>query len=346
MYFFTHHSNYGAMLEFLRLPYSKSYRKYIYPFLYEHLLNFEEYPEGLYVFADLDIIDHKLKKKLVKLSSQLKKNPNIIIMNDPEFVLNRYELQKVLYEKGINQFQTLKVEDLDQIKKYPVFVRSKSNHAGPISNKISNKDELLEFLNQQSDNKDLLIIEFQETDRFSNGACIKYSMAIFNGQLYPAHLYISDDWNTKGRNSQTTQDVLDLEKRFYLDINHEHIKQLKQCIELAGIDYGRIDYGLCNGKIQVWEINTNHRIIPYNSLRKENYKFYMEIMDKVWLPILKKHSIHQYIQNHMAQKYVRSFYQHAIVKLRKSSLFSLDTLKSFYYRQRRNFYESYFKVKI
>jgi hypothetical protein len=40
-----------------------------------------------------------------------------------------------------------------------------------------------------------------------------------------------------------------------------HAEWLRETLALARIRYGRIDYGLLNGKPQVWEINTNPTII-------------------------------------------------------------------------------------
>ena len=34
-------------------------------------------------------------------------------------------------------------------------------------------------------------------------------------------------------------------------------KQLREIFDLAQIEYGRIDYGMLDGKVQCWEINTN-----------------------------------------------------------------------------------------
>jgi len=36
-----------------------------------------------------------------------------------------------------------------------------------------------------------------------------------------------------------------------------HAAMLEEIFDLAGIEYGRVDYGLRDGRPQVWEINTN-----------------------------------------------------------------------------------------
>lgn len=42
----------------------------------------------------------------------------------------------------------------------------------------------------------------------------------------------------------------------YLRTN-PHEAEVRRAFELAKIEYGRIDYSLSNGKLQIWEINSN-----------------------------------------------------------------------------------------
>lgn len=59
-------------------------------------------------------------------------------------------------------------------------------------------------------------------------------------------------------------DLLDGDKiQRELDYFHcnPHQAALLEIFELAHVDYGRCDYALVNGRIQVWEINTNPIIL-------------------------------------------------------------------------------------
>ena len=57
----------------------------------------------------------------------------------------------------------------------------------------------------------------------------------------------------------TFRDEWAFEEREFLEKN-EHADEIKMIFELAKVEYGRIDYALLNGKLQVWEINTNPTI--------------------------------------------------------------------------------------
>jgi hypothetical protein len=50
------------------------------------------------------------------------------------------------------------------------------------------------------------------------------------------------------------------EERFVREFPHR--ARLGEVFELAGIDYGRVDYALRGERIQVWEINTNPVVVP------------------------------------------------------------------------------------
>ena len=43
--------------------------------------------------------------------------------------------------------------------------------------------------------------------------------------------------------------------------NPSTLAATRRVFELAGTDYGRVDYGMYNDKVQVWEINTTPQIV-------------------------------------------------------------------------------------
>jgi hypothetical protein len=50
----------------------------------------------------------------------------------------------------------------------------------------------------------------------------------------------------------------------------EDLDALRRVFEIADIQYGRIDYGKLDGRIQVWEINTNPSLAgPISDLKPE-----------------------------------------------------------------------------
>jgi hypothetical protein len=65
-----------------------------------------------------------------------------------------------------------------------------------------------------------------------------------------------DNWNAKfGSQSAWSPERFHDEEVYVQSNPHEH--DLMRAFEIAEIDYGRADYGIVDGQIQIWEINTN-----------------------------------------------------------------------------------------
>jgi hypothetical protein len=62
----------------------------------------------------------------------------------------------------------------------------------------------------------------------------------------------------KGGSSFVDENVAREEARFIEE--NPHAKEMRDIFRLARLDYGRIDYGMVDGRIQVYEINSNPTI--------------------------------------------------------------------------------------
>ena len=76
-------------------------------------------------------------------------------------------------------------------------------------------------------------------------------------QIWSDHLVFSQHWMIKYHSALTPlPSHLAAEADSYLDGN-PHEQELREICRIANIQYGRVDYGIKDGKIQIWEINTN-----------------------------------------------------------------------------------------
>ncbi len=73
--------------------------------------------------------------------------------------------------------------------------------------------------------------------------------------MIPKTLRASTDWVVWGETAVSTPEVLERE-RHNMETN-PHERELRDIFRLARIDYGKIDYSLLDGRLQIWEINTN-----------------------------------------------------------------------------------------
>jgi hypothetical protein len=233
---------------------------------------------GVFIFADVERLAPQHLAFAVGLHGALKRRGDAVrLLNDPERVLSRYELLRALHERGINRFDVHRPSDPRAGIRYPVFVRHAREHEGTYSPLLENEAALeaaLAALVEQGRDLDaLLIVEFVDT--FERGAYRKYSASYVAGRLVPHHLLFSKHWHVKKMDLVTPE--LAAEERRYQEEN-PHRDELESVFRLAAIDYGRIDYGVVDGRIQIWEINTNPSLLkPKKSYQKS------QLASKLWL---------------------------------------------------------------
>jgi hypothetical protein len=88
------------------------------------------------------------------------------------------------------------------------------------------------------------------------GARTEYSsnLHMHRRRADPRHMLFSREWVLKDPHLVDEQLMLE-EDRFVRESPHRHA--LQEIFQRSGIDYGRIDYTVADGRIQVFEINTN-----------------------------------------------------------------------------------------
>jgi hypothetical protein len=182
-------------------------------------------------------------------------------LNNPTRALRRHDLLRALAARNINKFQAYSAAELPGTVRFPVFIRSESNHKGALSALLADRQSLeraLEKLRAAGSHRDLLVVEYCPYDR-EDGLFVKRSVMRVTSELVPRHMLFSRQWEVK------TPDHLDAacvaEEEEYVQ-QMPHGKELREIFDIAGIEYGRIDYTVVHGHIQVFEINTNPMLVP------------------------------------------------------------------------------------
>ena len=236
---------------------------------YGQLAEMEWLPGGTYIVSDLERLTHYQRALAAEVWNQLQAAaPNVRLLNHPTQVVLRAELLRTLHATGRNEFNAYRVSETRTPGRFPVFLRRASDHEGSRTDLLSTQGELdnivLGALCHGLNAQDLLIVEYRSA---VDADGIHHKFAAFNvgGQIIPRHLIFSRHWVLK------MPDLIDAEKlaseRDYLQTNpHEQV--LRETFQLAHVDYGRCDYAVVNGRIQIWEINTN----PIVMLPPEKYQ--------------------------------------------------------------------------
>jgi hypothetical protein len=239
---------------------------------YEDLASTDEIPNATCIFSDLERLSSQQTRFVSCLASRLEALGRPVL-NDPGQVLSRFELLRKLHARGINTFRVYSVKETP--RQFPVFIRAANDHQGTLSNLLWSEAEVSACVSfwvaRGRRPNDLLIVEYLESAD-ADGIYRKYSCFMIGEFFIPRHLLYSHNWVTK-KPDLVNQELADEEAVFLESQPHPHEAEIRRIFAIAGIDYGRIDYAVVDGKIAVWEINTNPVItIAGPNLAPERYQ--------------------------------------------------------------------------
>jgi hypothetical protein len=104
---------------------------------------------------------------------------------------------------------------------------------------------------------DLIAIEFCDTAD-AGGVFRKYAAFVVGERIVPRHIFFGRNWMVK--QPELAEPEMIAEELAFVNGN-SHADVLLECARAACMSYGRIDYGLREGRPQIWEINSNADIV-------------------------------------------------------------------------------------
>ena len=240
----------------------------IQPFTYEQFLRRRTYRPGAYIFADIDRLSDDDRRRAQDAWQTLRRLPEpCVLLNEPAACLRRYDLLATLHARGSNTFRAHHLDAPPAAIRFPVFLRVESDHAGNRTGLLSTPEELastIAGLRAQGTRLDgWLIVEFSDTAD-EQGIFRKYSAFRVGERIIPSHMFIGRDWCLKHRKALSTEP----QEEWAYVAGNPHRDRLLEIFQLARIDYGRIDYTPFQGRLHVWEINTNP-VLPWEQHREE-----------------------------------------------------------------------------
>lgn len=237
-------------------------RRRIRPLAYETALAGHRVPAGAYIFSDLERLTPAQSELAFGLRQALL-GAGLPVLNHPTAALRRYEMLRRLHTAGRNPFNVYRLTDQPVPQRWPVFLRTENEHTGAQSGLLHDPEQLDAALREWEARgrarEHALIVEFCDTCA-TDGLYRKYSVLRFGERLIPRHLFFGPAWMLKvGRNLAPEHVALEAE---FLDAN-PHAGEVREVFELARIEYGRIDYTVHDGRLVVWEINTNPHLATF-----------------------------------------------------------------------------------
>jgi len=216
------------------------------------------WPCGLYLFTDMERANEAECEGARRLHEKLQQFPGrVLTLNHPIDHLKRFELLRKLCELGVNDFNVYRASEIDESLRYPAFLRYTDKHIGPLTGLLHSRaeleDTLAELVAKGHRIARLLAVEFTDTSD-SQGVFWKFGAFRFGPHAVPGHVFASTQWNAK-REFDRRDLVGGREVEWLRDFPCRD--QVMAAFETAQLEYGRMDYAVKDGRIQVWEINDN-----------------------------------------------------------------------------------------
>lgn len=252
---------------------------YIQPLTYEEVFRSRRAPVGNYVFTDFDRMSAYEIQCAATLAQAMEDfDPAIKIYNHPLRALERFALLTKLQKEGINDFGVVRLEGGGRPAAYPVFIRCEDDCKKPDSGLLADETEFDTAIAGLAERgiplKRRIAVQYH-AQASPDGYFRKYGALRIGGRVILQHILRNTDWYVK--RGQVERDAAAEQEFMSLFDNFTHAETLERVFKLAGIDYGRADYGIVDGRIQIFEINTNPTIPKLRRKRAHNDGRYLRL---------------------------------------------------------------------
>jgi hypothetical protein len=257
---FVYTAGIGAPLRNLLPTLSVPARKWTY----EAIARRKNLPKGTWIFTDHERRSAFETAVAAAIAQQLRE-AGCLVLNHPAEVESRFVLLDRLWQHGINAFRAYRADEGPRPARFPVFIRREYDHRVDARSLIHDQSELdAELARLRAEGTPLLgrlVIEYASTEAapsiWFRGSAYRVGDAII-----AHHMALDDTWLVKNGFDAARLDAfagrdqfLEQERAFVVD--NQHAELFRRIFDIAGIQYGRADFGFENGTIQVYEINTN-----------------------------------------------------------------------------------------
>jgi hypothetical protein len=229
--------------------------------------------DGTYIFTDIPCLRGGQIEKLHFVIRRIQGSAlKARILNQPLTYKSRYELLRFLHDRAINDHNVYRVSEHRRPSRWPVFVRHELGHwCSPL---IQDQRELEQFMGTMTArgiwSGDKIVVEFTDY-RSSDGLYRKYGAFRIGSRVVCDHICIGPNWylrDFEDMPDMQTDPVLIAEELEYVRSNRCATEAL-EIFEIAGIQYGRLDFGIVDGRLQVWEINSAPELLKLRYFRED-----------------------------------------------------------------------------
>lgn len=225
---------------------------------YERLFRRRSLPRATYLFTDMDRLHFWDLEMAARIHRQLAA-AGARVLNDPARFLPRHALLNAWQRAGINDFGAWRADQRPPPEAYPVFLRTESAHRGVLTDLLHGPEALEQAIARVVAEgvpwREVLVVQYR-AEPVADGLFRKLAVHRVGEATVPALCVHERQWNAKfGEPGVASGELYEEEQRIVA--GNPYGEPLRRAFEVAGIDYGRADFGLVRGRPQAYEINTN-----------------------------------------------------------------------------------------
>jgi hypothetical protein len=228
---------------------------------YDQLLRSRWLRRATYVFADIDRLGFWDLELAAHTYLEMKRL-GLRVLNNPAKVKTRYALLRALHRAGLNDFNIYRADEVDSAIRFPVFLRKQQLHRGALTDLLHSTTELENAIAAAvrggTPLENLVVVEFA-AEPVRPGLYRKLAAFRIGDVIVPTISAHDTTWVTKYGQLGIAGEALYRNEWELLKTN-PFAEHLQKAFEIAGIEYGRADFGIYKGRVQIYEINTNPMI--------------------------------------------------------------------------------------
>lgn len=259
---------------------------------YGDFLRLPQLPCVNYIFLDLERLSGQVRAATAARIAALRTMaPQIRVLNSPSADLSRLAMMRRIRDAGINRARVVPLDDLPEDLSFPVFLRRQDDHGGPVSGLIETMDDLLREtarLVAAGQPREILIVTEYVDTRNAAGHFEKRSYFRIGDKYFPAGLSESTFWVCKGEPTDPNG-VDSTEKELHFMQIRDDEPQLIAAFEAAQVSYGRADYMVIDGRVHVFEINTNPMVDTPRKMPRNLHPYANMLLD-YWFAALESYA--------------------------------------------------------
>ncbi len=231
---------------------------------YERLVRRPSLPAGTWIFTDHERLS-PFELSVAAEAAECLRRAGCRALNHPARVLSRFALLQALHAAGINDYRAYRADEDPAPTRFPVFLRREFDHRGDDRVLLDTKAELDGALATLRASGipliGLLVVEYSG-EQSTPGIWYRGSAYRAGDEVVAHHMALDDSWLVKDgfdadrlRSYPQRDEFVAREAAFVT--RNEYSDVLRQVFDIAGIQYGRADFGFVGNRLQIYEINTN-----------------------------------------------------------------------------------------